>query len=42
MFNTSFSIMLFNDWMWCTHPDLYSILEPGYTGGMGSLWLRVN
>lgn len=42
MFNSAFSVMLFNDWMWHHHPELLSALGPGTPGASGSLWLRVN
>lgn len=42
MFNSRFSILLFNDWLWQHHPDLFTALAPGYSAGTGSLWLQVS
>ncbi len=41
MYNERFSILLFNDWAWQQHPELFTALNHDYTGGTGSLWLRV-
>jgi hypothetical protein len=42
MYNSAFSILLFNDWMWHHHPELLTALDPAFAGATGSIWLRVN
>ncbi len=40
MFNRSFSIMLFSNWMWQHHRQLFTGIPADYGGEPGSLWLR--
>jgi hypothetical protein len=42
MYNERFRVMLFTDWLWQLHPELFTTLRRDYDGGTGSLWLRVS
>lgn len=42
MYNHTFSVMLFNDWMWRHHPEMWTTLHPKWWNGASSLWLRVS
>jgi hypothetical protein len=42
MFNGRCSVLLFNDWMWHHHPELWTTLNPKFRSGTSSLWLRMH